>query len=481
MTRTAARAARARRRPCTMKVAVISDIHANRQAFEATLEAVAASDAAELWCLGDLVGYGADPDACVELAREHAAVCLAGNHDLAVTGEIPLDEFSRGASLAAQWTREVIAPENLEFLAEPAARRARRPASASTTPARATPSGSTCSRRCWPSCASTPRPHRVCLIGHSHVALSFVRREGELATGEPRREGTALDIAEGEWLLNPGSVGQPRDGDPRASWLLLDLDGLTRVVPAHRLRRRRAPPPRSAPRACPTRSPSAWSTVSDDARPATAATSARGGETRRAQLRCARPAAAAGRARGRPRRARGRADLVRELGQGADPGGRRRAAAGRLRSRRAGRRKRRRQLHGDRKRAAEDRTGLRGAAAERRQRACATRCARASRTCARARSRCARSRCRRRPRRRRRRRRARPRTDDDADRNRRRRRPTTQPTTPTTSGPGRRHAGARRRRRRRKPGPGKGEGGGKGHKERGAGRRERRAAQEAGK
>ena len=68
---------------------------------------------------------------------------------------------------------------------------------------------------------------RVCLIGHSHVALSFVRREGELATGEPRREGAVLDVAEGEWLLNPGSVGQPRDGDPRASWLLLDLDGQT--------------------------------------------------------------------------------------------------------------------------------------------------------------------------------------------------------------------------------------------------------------
>ena len=71
-----------------MKVAVISDIHSNRHAFEATLEAVAASDAAELWCLGDLVGYGAEPDACVELARRHVAVCLAGNHDMAVTGEM---------------------------------------------------------------------------------------------------------------------------------------------------------------------------------------------------------------------------------------------------------------------------------------------------------------------------------------------------------------------------------------------------------
>lgn len=209
-----------------MKVAVISDIHANRQAFEATLEAVAASDAAELWCLGDLVGYGADPDACVELAREHAAVCLAGNHDLAVTGEIPLDEFSRGASLAAQWTREVIAPQNLEFLAS------LRPQGEEDAVGlyHASPRDPV-----WEYVLSAllaelcldRQPHRVCLVGHSHVALSFVRHEGQLATGEPRREGTRLDIGSGEWLLNPGSVGQPRDGDPRASWLLLDLDGLS--------------------------------------------------------------------------------------------------------------------------------------------------------------------------------------------------------------------------------------------------------------
>jgi predicted phosphodiesterase len=209
-----------------MKVAVISDIHANRQAFEATLEAVAASDAAELWCLGDLVGYGADPDACVELAREHAAVCLAGNHDMAVTGEIPLDEFSRGASLAAQWTREVIAPRNLEFLGglRPEGQEGR------VGLYHASPRDPV-----WEYVLSTllaelcfdRQSTRVCLVGHSHVALSFVRREGEPATGEPRREGTQLDIAEGEWLLNPGSVGQPRDGDARASWLLLDIDGLS--------------------------------------------------------------------------------------------------------------------------------------------------------------------------------------------------------------------------------------------------------------
>ena len=66
--------------------------------------------------------------------------------------------------------------------------------------------------------------HRVCLIGHSHVALSFSRGEGESASGQTRGPDEQLDLAQGEWLINPGSVGQPRDGDPRAAWLELDLD-----------------------------------------------------------------------------------------------------------------------------------------------------------------------------------------------------------------------------------------------------------------
>jgi predicted phosphodiesterase len=206
-----------------MKVAVISDIHSNRHAFEAVLDAIADSDASELWCLGDLVGYGADPNTCVELARRHAAVCLAGNHDMAVAGELSLEEFSRGASLAAQWTREVIEPENLSFLAS--LRPEGREGSiglyhgSPRDPVWEYVLSALLAELCLDS-----QPHRLCLIGHSHVALSFVREEGELATGEPRREGTELDVSTGEWLLNPGSVGQPRDGDPRAAWMLLDLD-----------------------------------------------------------------------------------------------------------------------------------------------------------------------------------------------------------------------------------------------------------------
>jgi predicted phosphodiesterase len=207
-----------------MQVAILSDIHGNRHAFEAVLADAEAAGADEMWCLGDLVGYGAEPDACVELARRHAAICLAGNHDLGVTGEIGLDEFSTGAALAARWTQETISPANLEFL------RALSPLGeeADVGLYHASPRDPVweyvLSALLAELCFDVQR-QRVALIGHSHVALSFVRPEGDVATGEPRRDGDELHVSRGEWLLNPGSVGQPRDGDPRAAWLMLDLDG----------------------------------------------------------------------------------------------------------------------------------------------------------------------------------------------------------------------------------------------------------------
>ena len=81
-----------------MRVAIASDIHGNRHAFDAVIAAAEADEVDELWCLGDLVGYGGDPDASVALARRHCSVCLAGNHDLAVVDVLSLEEFSRGAA-----------------------------------------------------------------------------------------------------------------------------------------------------------------------------------------------------------------------------------------------------------------------------------------------------------------------------------------------------------------------------------------------
>ena len=207
-----------------MRVAIVSDIHGNRHAFEAVLDAIEASECEEMWCLGDLVGYGADPDACVDLARRHAAVCLAGNHDLGVVGALPLEEFSRGAALAAEWTRETITAATREFLEglEPTYLEEQ------VGLYHASPRDPIWEYVLSPLQAELcldAQPHRVCLIGHSHVALSFSRAEGESATGQTRNRDEELGIRDGEWLINPGSVGQPRDGDPRAAWLELDIDG----------------------------------------------------------------------------------------------------------------------------------------------------------------------------------------------------------------------------------------------------------------
>src|SRR5919201_1250055 len=209
-----------------MQVAIISDIHGNRHAFEAVLADVERTSATTIWCLGDVVGYGADPNDCCRLARAHAAVCLAGNHDLAVTGDLDLGEFSTGAALAARWTQEVIDDDHRDWLKSLSSSGA----SDGVGLYHASPRdpvweyvlSALLAELCLDAAAE-----RVLLVGHSHVALSFVRREGELTTGEPRRGGDALDVSGGEWILNPGSVGQPRDGDPRAAWLLLDTTGWT--------------------------------------------------------------------------------------------------------------------------------------------------------------------------------------------------------------------------------------------------------------
>jgi predicted phosphodiesterase len=206
-----------------MRVAIASDIHGNKQAFEAVIAAAEADGADELWCLGDLVGYGAEPDACVALAEAHCQVCLAGNHDLAVVGTLSLEDFSRGAALAAQWTRDVISEATRDFLLslEPSG------AAGGVGLFHASPRdpiweyvlSALAAELCFDATS-----YRISFIGHSHVALSFHRAEGEAATGTTRREGAEVDLGAGEWLINPGSTGQPRDGDPRAAWLLLDTD-----------------------------------------------------------------------------------------------------------------------------------------------------------------------------------------------------------------------------------------------------------------
>jgi predicted phosphodiesterase len=205
-----------------MRVAVVSDIHGNLRALETVLAAIDAEPVDELWCVGDLVGYGPKPNECCALVQARAAVCLCGNHDLAVRGTIDLIEFSGDAGTAAAWTRNVLTDEARAFLdsLEPAGRAAgvalfhgsaRDPVweyvlsdeAAATT------------------FMLTEEP--LVLVGHSHAALQIALRETMLEGGLAPN-GTELELSDGRWLLNPGSVGQPRDGDPRAAFLLLDLE-----------------------------------------------------------------------------------------------------------------------------------------------------------------------------------------------------------------------------------------------------------------
>jgi len=210
-----------------VRIAAISDIHANLPALEAVLEAIDEARVEEIWCLGDVIGYGAEPDECTDLVRERCDLCLVGNHDLAVLGVLDVASFSEAAAAAVAWTRENVAERTLEMLRElePAGERE------GIAVFHASPRDPV-----WEYVISAEQANanldvqaaRIALIGHSHVSLFFVRptadEEGEEIRGAQSSDDTLLDLDAGQWLINPGSVGQPRDGDPRAAWLELDTD-----------------------------------------------------------------------------------------------------------------------------------------------------------------------------------------------------------------------------------------------------------------
>jgi diadenosine tetraphosphatase ApaH/serine/threonine PP2A family protein phosphatase len=209
-----------------LRAAVLSDIHSNRHALEAVLAAVDDAAVDQIWCLGDMVGYGAEPDACTALVRERCDTCLVGNHDLALLGALDISTFSEAAAAAVEWTRKNVNEETLDFL------RGLEPAASQNGVGlfHASPRDPV-----WEYVLSTDQAEagfevqeeRVGLIGHSHIALFFVAAPGARpghAQGAQAGDGTEVEIGEGSWLLNPGSVGQPRDGDPRAAWLELDTE-----------------------------------------------------------------------------------------------------------------------------------------------------------------------------------------------------------------------------------------------------------------
>jgi diadenosine tetraphosphatase ApaH/serine/threonine PP2A family protein phosphatase len=219
-----------------MRVAAITDIHANLPALEAVLDSIDTVGVDEIWCLGDVVGYGAEPDACASLARERCALCLVGNHDLAVLGVLDISAFSEAAAAAVSWTQEHVSEQTLELLRELEPRSRREGIALSHASPRDPVWEYVLSAEQADACLDA-QPERIGLIGHSHVSLFFTRpteRERGEIHGAQASDDTLLDLSSGSWLVNPGSVGQPRDGDPRAAWLELDTDAPTARF--HRIR-----------------------------------------------------------------------------------------------------------------------------------------------------------------------------------------------------------------------------------------------------
>ncbi|MCC7365901.1 MAG: metallophosphoesterase family protein [Dehalococcoidia bacterium] len=205
-----------------MRIALVSDVHANLAALEAVLAEADRAGAEQLWCMGDMVGYGAEPDAVIARLREAGAQCVMGNHDAAALGKISIDDFNANAAAAARWTAETISPETRDYL--------------EALPLTlgddfATRCHGTLANPIWEYLVTYPaalghfalQTTPCSVVGHTHVPL-FIRKPGEGEELDIVRpgDGDVVELGAGLVCINPGGVGQPRDGDPRACWALLD-------------------------------------------------------------------------------------------------------------------------------------------------------------------------------------------------------------------------------------------------------------------
>jgi len=202
-----------------VRVAIVSDIHGNLHALEAVLEAIDRDAPDAIWCLGDLVGYGPRPNRCCAVVAERADFCLIGNHDLAVLGRLDFDDFQPDAALSARWTTAALEDEPRAYLESLESNGEREGIGLF----HASPRDPVWEYVLTPEVAAASMAaasQELVLVGHSHVALHHRVSDGMLLLAG---DGTHLGLAADRWLLNPGSVGQPRDTDPRAAWMLLDV------------------------------------------------------------------------------------------------------------------------------------------------------------------------------------------------------------------------------------------------------------------
>jgi len=205
-----------------MQVALLADVHANLDALEAVLKDAARHGIAEIWHLGDLVGYGPDPDAVVGRLAGTGAACVMGNHDAAAAGLLSTDDFNRLAAEAAAWTARTITEATREFL------RSLPLVSRDGIVSRA---HGTLREPLWEYLTTIPaakaqfaaQQTRLSVVGHTHLPLVIHEEEDGEISAEVPDEGDIVFVRDGRHCINPGGVGQPRDGDPRACYALLDL------------------------------------------------------------------------------------------------------------------------------------------------------------------------------------------------------------------------------------------------------------------
>lgn len=207
-----------------MRILIISDIHANLTALEAVLADAPAID--EIWCLGDLVGYGPDPNECIDLLRGLPNLsCIIGNHDAALLGQIDINTFNRDARISNEWTRSVIKPRNLEFLKSLPEKILKN----KVTLAHGSPRNPTWEYLMDLYTASINFNHfdtPFCFVGHTHLPLSFLIKDtddSQKISWELISADTNI-ILESRMIINPGSVGQPRDQDSRAAYAIFNTE-----------------------------------------------------------------------------------------------------------------------------------------------------------------------------------------------------------------------------------------------------------------
>jgi len=207
-----------------MRYAIIADIHANLAAFTAVMDDIERQGGVEeVWCLGDIVGYGPEPHESISLLRQTNHVCVVGNHDWAAIGKADTSDFNPDAATACLWTAQQLSPEDVEYLGNlPLVIE-----KDDFTLAHGSPR-----EPIWEYLLSTSTAEanftffksRFCLVGHSHQPLVFRYDETGTCSFSQFVTSIGLVLGESRLIINPGGVGQPRDGDPRASYAIYDRE-----------------------------------------------------------------------------------------------------------------------------------------------------------------------------------------------------------------------------------------------------------------